>query len=386
MIRRFYIMPLNHRATPENVAEFIEVYDACDRFIPGLSASAAGLDFGGETVVWENVFDSEETYSGLYMIHPYHGCSLDSYLMADSPELLTHDIFTVRYELPGDIPRIESGIRRLVLMNLSEDTEAAAEKYLAGRAEHVATTVFSRDNVKWVSPKGKAWTHILEQGFADEDARGPLFDAPSLGVHESQSRFWEVRIAHSKPFWKHYFPILRQYFPGQLDRIDLAGFYRAANKIEPGFIRVEADEVCYNLHIVIRFEIEVRIFDGTLSIADIPDAWNELYLKYLGLKVPNDAMGCLQDVHWSFGGMGYFPTYSLGSFFAAQWYLEMNKKQDLKDLITQKKFNQINNWHSVHIHQYGALYNSDELCVKATGKSLDFTCFEQYILEKYQLG
>ena len=170
MIRRFYIMPLNHRATPEKVAEFIDVYDACDRFIPGLSASAAGLDFGGETVVWENVFDSEETYSGLYMIHPYHGASLDSYLMADSPELLTHDIFTVRYELPGDIPRIDSGIRRLVLMNLSEGTEGLAEKYLSERPEHAATTVFSRDNVKWVSPKGKAWTHILEQGFYDEEA------------------------------------------------------------------------------------------------------------------------------------------------------------------------------------------------------------------------
>lgn len=170
MIRRFYIMPLNHRATEEKVAEFIEVYDACDLFIPGLTASAAGLDFGGETVVWENVFDSEETYAGIYMIHPYHSASLDSYLMADSPELLTHDIFTVRYELPGDIPRIESGIRRLVLMKLPEDAEPAAEKLLSPAAKHVATSVFSRDNVKWVSPKGKAWTHILEQGFADEDA------------------------------------------------------------------------------------------------------------------------------------------------------------------------------------------------------------------------
>jgi hypothetical protein len=170
MIRRFYIMPLNHRATEENVAQFIADYDACDQFIAGLTDSAAGLDFGGETVVWENVFDSEETYSGLYMVHPYHGCTLDSYLMADSPELLTHDIFTVRYEIPGDIPRIEKGIRRLVLMNISDETESVAEKVLSECPAHVATTVFSRDNVKWVSPKGKAWTHILEQGFADEDA------------------------------------------------------------------------------------------------------------------------------------------------------------------------------------------------------------------------
>lgn len=169
MIRRFYIMPLNHRATDEKVAQFIEDYAACDQFIAGLSASAAGLDFGSETVVWENVFDSEETYSGLYMVHPYHGCTLDSYLMADSPELLTHDIFTVRYEIPGDIPRIEKGIRRLVLMNISDETESIAEMHLSECPEFVATTVFNRDNVKWVSPKGKAWTHILEQGFANED-------------------------------------------------------------------------------------------------------------------------------------------------------------------------------------------------------------------------
>jgi hypothetical protein len=170
MIRRFYIMPLNHRATEEKVAQFIADYDACDQFIPGLSASAAGLDFGGETVVWENIFDSEETYSGLYMVHPYHSSTLDSYLMADSPELLTHDIFTVRYEIPGDIPRISQGIRRLVLMNISDETESIAERALSECPEHVATTVFSRDNVKWVSPKGKAWTHILEQGFEHEDA------------------------------------------------------------------------------------------------------------------------------------------------------------------------------------------------------------------------
>jgi hypothetical protein len=170
MIRRFYIMPLNHRATQESVDRFIADYDACDQFIAGLSASAAGLDFDGTTVIWENVFDSEETYSGLYMVHPYHACTLDSYLMADSPELLTHDIFTVRYEVPGDIPRIERGIRRLALMNIAEETESIAENALSDCPEFASTNLFSRDNVKWVSPKGKSWTHILEQGFADEDA------------------------------------------------------------------------------------------------------------------------------------------------------------------------------------------------------------------------
>lgn len=170
MIRRFYIMPLNHRATPDKVAEFIDAYAACDSYLPGLFASAAGLDSANRTVVWENNFVDEETYSGLYMVHPYHAATLDSYLMADSPELITQDTFTVRYEIDRAVARIESGIRRLVLMKLPDQAETAASAALSGAQEHVATTVFSRDNVKWVSPKGKAWTHILEQEFTDDAA------------------------------------------------------------------------------------------------------------------------------------------------------------------------------------------------------------------------
>ncbi len=182
MIRRFYIMPLNHRANAENVARFIADYDACDMFIPGLMASAAGLDEANNTVVWENVFVDEETYSGPYMTAPYHSSTLDSYLMADSPELLTHDIYTVRYEHDGEIPRIEQGIRRLVLMNLGEGTEEAARAALAAPNCDVATAVFSADNVKWVSSKGRAWTHILEQGFADREALDRYLATP-LGIN-----------------------------------------------------------------------------------------------------------------------------------------------------------------------------------------------------------
>lgn len=225
-----------------------------------------------------------------------------------------------------------------------------------------------------------------EMGLSQGVTGMPSSNSVSLGIHESQSRFWENNIGRSQAFINLLFPIIQEFFPAQLKGISAQNLFSEINFIEPSFIRTEADELTYHYHIMIRYEIEKKLINNELKVSDVREYWNAMYKQYLKIDVPNDAHGCLQDVHWSFGGMGYFPTYSLGSFFAAQWYLEMNKKQDLKDLITQKKFNQINDWHSVHIHQYGALYNSDELCVKATGKSLDFTCFEQYILEKYQLG
>lgn len=182
MIRRFYIMPLNHGVEDAQAAELLEVFGATDAFIPGLLASAAGLDLHSRTAVWENVFVDEQTYAGPYMDHPYHGASLDSYLMADSPELLTHDIFTVRYELPGEIPGIDKGIRRLVLMNISDDADLAAMEALADAPADMATSVLCADNVGWVSPKGRAWTHIWEQGFADMEAL-KRYLATREGIH-----------------------------------------------------------------------------------------------------------------------------------------------------------------------------------------------------------
>ncbi|MCB2046763.1 MAG: hypothetical protein KDE32_00895 [Novosphingobium sp.] len=234
MIRRFYIMPLNHRATEDSVAQFIADYDACDQFIPGLTASAAGLDFGGSTVVWENVFDTEETYLGMYMVHPYHACTLDSYLMADSPELLTQDTFTVRYELDGDIPRLERGIRRLVLMKLPEDAETAAEKYLSADSDHVATSVFSPDNVKWVSPKGKAWTHILEQGFVDEDDLDAYLASPHGIATSSKDGFRRAGIdIDDLKIFTYPFELKSNPVPAPLPADDVPAYYAITAQLNP---------------------------------------------------------------------------------------------------------------------------------------------------------
>lgn len=167
MIRRFYIMPLNHRVGDAKVAEFIEAYNATDRYIPGLLDSAAGLDFASRTVIWENNFVDEAYYAGPYMVAPYHAHTLDNYLLADSPECITHDIFTVRYELPENSPRLDSGIRRIVLLKLDDGADTSAIEAIAACPDGMATSMFSPDNVGWVSPKGKAWTHIWDQGFED---------------------------------------------------------------------------------------------------------------------------------------------------------------------------------------------------------------------------
>jgi hypothetical protein len=160
-------MPLNPGVTEAKIQEFLQAYNETDRFIPGLLDSAAGVDFDSKTVVWENNFVDEEVYSGPYMVHPYHAHTLDNYLLSDSPECITHDIFTVRYQLPEGTPRLDRGIRRVVLLKLPDGADISALETLAARPDGMATSVFSPDNVGWVSAKGRAWTHIWDQGFND---------------------------------------------------------------------------------------------------------------------------------------------------------------------------------------------------------------------------
>jgi hypothetical protein len=170
MIRRFYVLPLKADVSEAKLDEFLRALSDSDRFIPGLLNSSAGVDFDSRTVLWENTFVDEETYSGPYMVHPYHIATLDNYVMADSPECVTQDIYTTRYQLPGAIPHIERGIRRVVMMNLAEAAEASTIETLAAHSEGIATTVFRPDDVGWVSGKGRPWTHLWEQGFIDRAA------------------------------------------------------------------------------------------------------------------------------------------------------------------------------------------------------------------------
>lgn len=225
---------------------------------------------------------------------------------------------------------------------------------------------------------------LYEQGFRAEDERTPLCHTPSLGVHESQSRFWEVRVGRSRAFWKHYLPIMRQYFPGKLEGVSEEAMYRAANAVERGLIRVEGDEVCYNLHIIIRFELEVAMLDGSLPVDQIPEEWNRRYKEYLGVDVPNDAVGCLQDVHWSHGSFGYFPSYTFGNIYGAMVVEKMDGEiGGLSGQVAEGRFAPALQWLRQNIHRAGARWEPLELMRRVTGQEVTAEPLIKYLRAKY---
>jgi carboxypeptidase Taq len=204
-------------------------------------------------------------------------------------------------------------------------------------------------------------------------------------VHESQSRLWENAVARSRPFWEHFFPLARNIFPYALHDVSLDVFHFAVNHVEPSLNRVQADEATYNLHILIRFELEVALLSGDLTVADIPGAWNEKYHHYLGLTPANDAEGCLQDIHWSAGLVGYFPTYTLGNLFAAQLFNRAT--QDLGDLgprFARGDFQGLLDWLRDRVHRHGHRYRSAQLIEKVTGSAPDHRPLVAGLRQKFE--
>lgn len=225
---------------------------------------------------------------------------------------------------------------------------------------------------------------LYEQGFREEDEGTVLASAPSLGIHESQSRLWENVIGRSLPFWRHYLPTLRKIYPGLLDRVAAEDIFKAANRVAPSLIRVEADECTYNLHVILRFELELALIEGTLEAADIPGAWNDKIKHYLGLEVPDDARGCLQDIHWSHGAFGYFPTYALGNLYAAQLLAAMQREiPDLWDGIGQGSFGACLNWLREKVHRIGRRKTTVEIVREAVGAEVGPDAFLDYLESKY---
>ncbi len=225
---------------------------------------------------------------------------------------------------------------------------------------------------------------LYELGISAELQDTLLADGTSMGIHESQSRMWENIIGRSLPFWKHFFPGLKSRFPEALGDVDLVSFYRAINAVQPSLIRVEADEVTYNLHILLRFNLEKRLISGDLKVKDMPEAWNEECRSLLGIVPPNDADGVLQDIHWSMGSIGYFPTYSLGNLYSAQFFKAL--EQDLPDIdgsIEIGDFQEILKWLRQKIHSPGRVYPAGELCERVTGESLNPDYFMDYLENKY---
>ncbi|GIX06951.1 MAG: carboxypeptidase M32 [Candidatus Poribacteria bacterium] len=225
---------------------------------------------------------------------------------------------------------------------------------------------------------------MYEQGLPEEHVLTPCGEPASLGVHESQSRFWENCIGRSLPFWERYFPRLQEAFGSAFREMTLEEFYRSVNAVEPDYIRVEADELTYNLHILIRFELEEALVNRRLDVAELPEAWNEKLKHYLGLEPPEPARGVLQDIHWSMGAFGYFPTYTLGNLYAAQLRAALWRDLDgVETLIRNGEFAPILEWLRERVHRHGRFYPPSELIERATGAPASGEDFLAYVREKY---
>ncbi len=225
---------------------------------------------------------------------------------------------------------------------------------------------------------------LYEQGLSTDHTGTPMGSSVSLGIHESQSRLWENQVGRSRRFWERFYPDFQQTFPTMAD-VKLDDFVFAINNVRPSFIRVEADEVTYGLHIMLRFDIERQMIAGKLATNDIPDKWNTTFQEMFGITPPSDAEGCLQDIHWSFGIYGYFPTYQLGNLYAAQFFDHAKEAlPDLDDQIRRGEFKALREWLRENIHQHGSRYRPTELCEVVTGKPLSSQPFLNYLNAKFK--
>ena len=250
--------------------------------------------------------------------------------------------------------------------------------------------ILTRYDLHWL-PSGLFGTlHEAGHGLYEQGLRTDWFGLPpgsytSLGIHESQSRLWENQVGRSKAFWSYLYPNAQKSFTPNLDDVALADFYFAVNCVQPSLIRVEADEATYNLHILIRFDLEKQLIDGSLSADDLPEAWNDRYERDLGIRPPSDADGVLQDVHWSAGLFGYFPTYTLGNLVSAQLFDAAGKQiGDLQAAISEGDFQPLRQWLIENVHRYGRCYSGEELVRRATGGSLSADQLIKYLRDKLQ--
>jgi carboxypeptidase Taq len=224
---------------------------------------------------------------------------------------------------------------------------------------------------------------MYEQGVDHIYARTPVASGTSLGIHESQSRMWENLVGRSREFWQFHYPLLQQTLP-HFKKVSPENFYKAINKVSPSLIRVEADEVTYNMHIMVRLEMELAMIEGKLNIKDVPEAWNAKYTEYLGVTPSNDAEGCLQDIHWSGGGIGYFSTYSLGNLYSVQLFDAAEQAiPDLRQQFARGEYGALLGWLRKNVHQYGRALLPNELIKKATGKPLSAAPYVAYLRRKF---
>ena len=234
--------------------------------------------------------------------------------------------------------------------------------------------------------------HEFGHGVYEHDidptlARTPLGSGVSLGLHESQSRTWENLVGRSRPFWQFFYPQLQEAFPEHFGSLSEDEFYRVTNRVEPSLIRVDADEVSYNLHIILRFELEQELIEGRLAVAELPEAWNARFEEYLGIPVPSAREGVLQDMHWGSGAIGYFPTYALGNVMSVQiWERVRDDIPDLDEQFARGEFAPLRAWYGEHLYRYGRKFTPQETLELASGSRLDAAPYLRYLQAKYAAG
>jgi carboxypeptidase Taq len=394
----------------EKVAEFARV--TADAF--GLWHHARQTnDFASFRPILERVFDLRREYCGFFAPYEHvYDPLLDDY----EPGMKTAEvkqIFTAlrprQVELLKAIaarPQVDGSFMRLeypergqwdfgveVITRLGYDWKRGRQD----KTPHPFTTTFGIGDVRITTrfdPKylgtglfgtiHECGHAMYEQGVDWKYSRTPLANGASYGMHESQSRMWENLVGRSLPFWKFFYKRLQETFPSQLGNVDLLTFYKGINRVNPSLIRVEADEATYNLHIMLRLELEIEILEGKLAVKDLPDAWNTRFHEYLGINPPNDADGVLQDIHWCNGYIGYFATYSLGNLIASQlWEKILVEIPDLYAQIERGEFSALLAWLRKNVHQYGVKFEPQELIQRITGSKIDPDPYMRYLTRKY---
>ena len=248
------------------------------------------------------------------------------------------------------------------------------------------TTRFEEDNPTGMlfSTMHETGHGLYELGSNQAYERSPLAGGASLAVHELQSRMWENLVGRSLPFWENFYPEFQKLFPAQVGNVDLETFYKGINKVELSLIRVNADEATYNMHIMLRLELEIGMVEGTVKVKDLPEIWNTKMDEYLGIAPPNDAKGVLQDVHWSGGMLGYFSTYALGNLISAQLWEKITADiPDLPEQFRKGEFGALLAWLREKIHIHGSKYEPQELVQRVTGSKIDSAAYVRYLKQKY---
>jgi carboxypeptidase Taq len=289
-------------------------------------------------------------------------------------------------------PKKQEEFSQYLLSKINFDKDAGIMK----ESEHPFTINFTKNDVRITthyfednftsaifSTVHEGGHALYEQNIGENIAETILGTGTSMGIHESQSRMYENVFGRNINFWKYFYPKLVEIFPNQLSNVSLNEFYEAINKIENSLIRIEADELTYSLHIMVRYEIEKMLIEGNIEVKDLPKIWNEKMEEYLGITPPNDEMGVLQDVHWSDGLFGYFPSYALGNAYASQFEYTMRKTLDIDRLLVNGEFNKIQEWLRENIHKYGCLKKPNEIVKDVTGEELNPKYFIQYLEDKY---